>query len=173
MQTWPHGNMSEGKRRSFFLLNNIMKQNYLISVFMGKRNVGTYFSEGLQEIASIKAVNKGCEISVYDMSKLQPLTQEQINSISSASLSSPFQESRNVQVKTTKKATSHKRKKNKRWERPIKCVETGKVFKSIKACSEYMGLSHKSIWNSINSGKPRGGYHFVNIKHNRKKFPKE
>ena len=149
-----------------------MKQNYLISVFIGERNVGTYFSEGLQEIASIKAVNKGCEISVYDMSKLQHLTQGQINSISSASLSSPQQEDV-IHVKATKRPTIQKRKKNKRWVRPVKCVETGNVFKSIKACSEYMGISHKSIWNSINSGKPRGGYHFVNIKHSRKKSQEE
>ena len=140
-----------------------MKQNYLISVFMGERNVGTYFSEELREIASIKAVNKGCEISVYDMSNLQPLTQEQIREISSVSMEPSTHDENDRQGKPQKRP-AHKRKRNKRWERPIKCVETGKVFKSIKACSEQMGISHKSIWNSINSGKPRCGYHFVNVK---------
>ena len=164
MRTWSHGNMSEGKRRSFLLQieHYTMKQNYLIYVFIGGRNIGTYFSEGLREIASIKAVNKGCEISVYDMSKLQRLTQQQINEISKASITNHEEPQKNKN--TAKQAPKKRFKKNKRWERSIKCVETGKVFKSIKECSEQMDIPHKAIWNALNSGKPRRGFHFVNVK---------
>ena len=56
-----------------------------------------------------------------------------------------------------------KKRIKKYWSRPVKCVETGQVFPSIKICSNYFGLSHKSIWNSINSGNARNGLHFVNV----------
>lgn len=163
--------MSEGKRRSFLFQTEhyTMKQNYLITVFSDGKNVGSYFSEGLSEIASIKAVNKGCEISVYDMSQLRPLTKEQINEISSATIESHAEKTKEPPKQVRRK--SHDKTKN--WKRKIKCIETGKVFWSIRECSEKMGIPHKAIWNALNSGRPRCGYHFVNIKHNRKKFQKE
>ncbi len=47
------------------------------------------------------------------------------------------------------------------WERPVQCVETRKVFRSISECSEKLGIGHKSIWNALNSHNPRQGLHFV------------
>ena len=53
-------------------------------------------------------------------------------------------------------------KKNKRpWNKWIRCVETGQVFPTVRECSNQLGLPYKSVWNAINSGNARDGYHFV------------
>ena len=61
-------------------------------------------------------------------------------------------------------STAKRQKVKKYWERPVLCVETGQLFSSIRECSEHLGISHKSIWNAINSGKPRHGLHFKNAR---------
>ena len=44
-----------------------MKHNYLVSVFVGGKNVNSYYSEKLDDLVTIKALHKGCEISIFDM----------------------------------------------------------------------------------------------------------
>ena len=66
-----------------------------------------------------------------------------------------------TEVESTLYVSPKKQKVKKYWDRPVKCVETGQVFKSIRECCDHLGLSYKSVWNAINSGNARDGYHFV------------
>ena len=53
-------------------------------------------------------------------------------------------------------------KKQKRpWNKWIRCIETGQVFPTVRECSDQLGISYKSVWNALNSGNARDGYHFV------------
>lgn len=57
-------------------------------------------------------------------------------------------------------------KKQKRpWNKWIRCVETGQVFPTVRECSDQLGISYKSVWNAINSGNARDGYHFIFEEH--------
>ena len=43
------------------------KHNYLVSVFVRGRNVNSYFSENLDDLITIKALHKDCEINIFDL----------------------------------------------------------------------------------------------------------
>ena len=143
------------------------KHNYLVSVFVGGRNVNSYYSENLDDLVTIKALHKNCEIEIFNYSDFSYLSEEQVAAEIrksgerwKKSKDSPVGEATGT---VAKKPFSKRRQKVKKyWERPIVCVETGQVFSSIKECSDHLGISHKSIWNAINSGNPRRGLHFVN-----------
>lgn len=139
-----------------------MNHNYLITVSSERKHIGSYYSEALTEIASLKAVNKGCEISVYDMNNMRYLGKEEILTMAAMATKLPEGEPKPIEEK--KPVPKSRRKASKMWERPVRCVETRQVFKSIRICSEKLGIAYKAIWNAINSGRPRKGLHFVNVK---------
>lgn len=47
--------------------------------------------------------------------------------------------------------------------KPVKCIETGLIFKSIEECSDCMNISRNAISRSANNSqvKTRDGYHFI------------
>lgn len=47
--------------------------------------------------------------------------------------------------------------------KPVKCIETGLIFKSIEECSDCMDISRNAISRSANNPqvKTRDGYHFI------------
>lgn len=145
------------------------KHNYLVSVFVEGRNVNSYFSENLDDLVTIKAMHKDCDINIFDLQNFATMPKEQVEAEIrksaerwKVSLKKPAVKPA-VTVLSRKSRGKQKRKKIKKyWERPVKCVETGQVFTSIRECSEHLGISHKSLWNAINSGKPRRGLHFKN-----------
>ena len=145
-----------------------MKQNYLVNIFADGRYIKSYYSESLSELAYTMATNREAEISVYDMNTCSFLTSEQIGRIVQSN-SEPKKQYAEVERKKAKgkKKIVDKKKGNcaERWGRPVKCVETGRVYPSIRACSKEMGIPHKAIWNAINSGRSRCGYHFMNVKY--------
>lgn len=142
-----------------------MKKTYLISIFENGKNTKSYFSESLCELASIKASNQGCEINVFDVCECKTLTWEQARQIASSAI----EESTAMKPASIRKSKKKKRKSTaKGWQRKIRCVETGIVYDSISDCSKALGISHKVLWNAINSGKPRFGYHFVNVKNKKR-----
>lgn len=143
-----------------------MKHNYLVSVFVDGKSVNSYFSENLDDLVTIKALHKDCEIQIFDFDNFVRFSPEQVEReiIKSGkrwkkSLEKPKIEA-TIHQKPVGKPKKEKRKKY--WERPVLCVETGQVFSSIRECCERLGLSHKSLWNAINSGNARNGLHFRN-----------
>lgn len=149
-----------------------MKHNYLVSVFVDGRNVDSYFSENLDDLVTIKAMHKGCEISIFDLRNNVKMTQEQVlveikksGERWKKSMEKPVETSTGTVVKKKKK----REKVNKFWERPVRCVETGQVFATIRKCSNFFKISYKSIWNAINSGRARHGLHFESVKKDKDK----
>ena len=139
--------------------------NYLVSVFVNGRNVNSYFSENLDDLITIKALHKDCEINIFDLQSFSTMPKEQVDIEIKKSGERWKKSMKRVAVtpQHTRKTLPPKRQKVKKyWERPVLCVETGQLFSSIRECSEHLGISHKSIWNAINSGKPRHGLHFKN-----------
>lgn len=148
-----------------------MKKNYLVSVFVDGKNVNSYFSENLDDLVTIKAMHKGCGITIFDLRGFALLTKEQVDREivksserrkrdMAASVEKP---TNTIPKRKGRRKNPNKAKKPKKyWKRPVKCVETGQIFLSIRDCAEHLGLSHTSIFNAINSGNARKGLHFVN-----------
>lgn len=137
---------------------------YLVSVFVDGKNVNSYFSFNLDDLITIKALHKNCDIQIFDLKAFVTFPQEQVEIEIKKSGQRWKQSIGNTQTEKEPPVINvvKRDKVNKYWERPVKCVETGQIFPSIKECSERIGISHKSLWNAINSKKPRGGLHFVN-----------
>lgn len=47
------------------------------------------------------------------------------------------------------------------WERSVRCVETGKVYASVRDCSKDTGIKYRALINAIKNGTQRNGLHFV------------
>lgn len=143
--------------------------NYLVSVFVDGKHINSYFSECLDDLITIRALHKGCDISIFDLKDFSTLTKEHVEAEIKMSgdrwKKSMDNTTKDVPEEPKKAITKRckKKKLKKNWERPVMCVETGQIFPSIKNCVEHLGLSHKSLWNAINSGKARNGLHFVNV----------
>ncbi len=140
--------------------------NYLVSVFVDGRNVNSYYSDNLDDLVTIKAMHRNCEINIFDLVHFSTFPKEQVDieiQKSGNRWKKSMTEDRSAPKRINRYAVK-RRKVKKYWERPVLCVETGQVFASIKECSEHLGISHKSIWNAINSGKTRMGLHFQNAR---------
>lgn len=143
------------------------KHNYLVSVFVMGRIVNSYFSENLDDLVTIKALHKNCEINIFDLLSFTTMPKSQVE-IEIKKSGERWKKSMERVAETPKRSSqtliTKRQKVKKYWERPVVCVETGQLFSSIRECSEHLGISHKSIWNAINSGKPRHGLHFRNAR---------
>ena len=141
-------------------------ERYLVSVFVGGKCVESHYWENLDDLVTLNALHKNCEISVFDLSTLQRLSKEQVkNEIrrSGHRWKKQFEKTHNHEKKKKEIIKKSKRVKPKKyWARPVMCVETGIVYCSIWDCCERLGLSHKAVWNAINSGQARNGFHFIN-----------
>ena len=145
-----------------------MKHNYFVSVFVKGKNVNSYYSENLDDLVTIKALYKNCEICIFDVQNFEVFTKEHVEQeIRQSGLRWKKSLERPLQCDNKEKRVIHKKPKKikpkKYWARPVMCVETGQVFGSIRECCERLGLSHKSLWNAINSGNARNGLHFINL----------
>ena len=143
------------------------KHNYLVSVFVRGRHVNSYFSENLDDLITIKALHKNCEINIFDLLSFTTMPKSQVE-IEIKKSGERWKKSMERVAETPKRSSqtliTKRQKVKKYWERPVLCIETGQLFSSIRECSEHLGISHKSIWNAINSGKPRHGLHFRNAR---------
>jgi len=143
------------------------KHNYLVSVFVRGRNVNSYFSENLDDLITIKALHKNCEINIFDLLSFTTMPKSQVEieiKKSGERLKKSMERVAETPKRSSQTLITKRQKVKKYWERPVVCVETGQLFSSIRECSEHLGISHKSIWNAINSGKPRHGLHFKNAR---------
>ena len=55
-----------------------MKHNYLVSVFVDGKSVNSYFSENLDDLVTIKALHKDCEIQIFDFDNFVRFSPEQV-----------------------------------------------------------------------------------------------
>ena len=147
-----------------------MKYNYLVSVFVDGKNVNSYFSDNLDDLVTIKALHKDCVISIFDIINFTQFTDVQVsNEIVRSGIrwkEAVDNAHKENDIETEETTVVQKRKVNKvskYWDRPVKCVETGQVFKSIRECSDHLGISYKSVWNALNSGNGRCCLHFINV----------
>ena len=144
-----------------------MKQKFFISVSVAEKVVDSFFSENLDNLVTLKAIYGDCEIMVFDLCRFERYTPSQVAHEIQRSghrwKKSLEKKEECVDVEEVAKPTIKKKKTRKRWNRKVLCIETGEVFSSIRECSERLGLSHKEVWNAINSGNDRNGLHFMNI----------
>jgi hypothetical protein len=143
-----------------------MRHNYLISVFVDGKSVNSYFSENLDDLVTIKALHKNCEIQIYDLDNFVRLAPDQVEReiIKSGQRWKKSLEKPDV-VETVPQLSKEKPKKEKRkkcWERPVLCVETGQVFSSIRECCDKVGIPYMTIMNCIKNKNATRGVHFVN-----------
>lgn len=117
---------------------------YIVTFFRDKKVIHIYFCNTVDEIKVLRALAhfKKCECEVSCLIQEKPIVKHE-------------PEHSSVPVE--------ERKKKKNWRVPCKCVETGKVYESVAACSKETGIKQRSIDNAIKHGTPRRGLHFVKI----------
>lgn len=142
--------------------------NYLVSVFVDGKNVNSYFSDNLDDLVTIKALHRKCRIEIFDIKNFVHYSPVQVKDEIEKSyhrwkrqVDMPYVRGVPERVPVVRE---QKKKTKKYWDVPIRCVETGQVFGTIRECCDHLGLSYKSVWNAINNGKGRCGLHFVKIR---------
>lgn len=147
-----------------------MNYNYFVSVFVAGKNVSSYWSDNLDDLVTIKAMYKGCDICIFDFHNFAQLSvedvQREIGLASSRwrkSLEKPAPIVVLEELPSEEVAAKPKKSKpRKYWERPVMCVETGQVFASIRECSDKLGIPYMTIANCIRRGNTTRGVHFSN-----------
>lgn len=146
-----------------------MKYNYFVSVFAEGKNVNLYYSEDLNDLVTISAMHKGCEICIFDLLEFKQLSKKQVESeirlsclLWKKSLRK-YDYNEVAEVPLCKELSIPKKSKpRQKWIRPVMCVETGQIFASIRECSDKIGIPYMTIANCINNGNATHGVHFVN-----------
>ncbi len=143
------------------------KHNYLVSVFENGKNVNSYFSDNLDDLITIKALHKNCEISIFDLNDYTTMPREQVEAEIHKSgerwKKSLVRVEEPPQHSIPKACPSETTKKTKNWKRSVMCVETGQVFHSIRDCCEKTGIPYMTIVNCIKNKNATRGVHFVNM----------
>lgn len=135
-----------------------MDNMYLITFFSNGKCRGQLIAPNTILVPYVRSLNRGCDISVCDLTSHKFLTDEQIGQIKNGA------DCNHAEVTDVENPPKEKPKPERvGWRRRIKCLETGRVYGSIRECSDDLGISHKAIWNAINSGSPRNGLHFAAI----------
>lgn len=133
----------------------------MISVFVDGKCVESYFSDSLDALMTAKAVHKGCAIDVFDMRTLQRLSEAQVKAETHRSYKR-WHETKDRKEEDEPVAVKRNRKVN-NWSRRVRCVETGREYRSISACSRDVGIPNHTIVDNINTGRAVRGFHFVEI----------
>lgn len=143
-----------------------MNQRYLVSVVIAGKCVHSYFSSNLDDLVTIKALYKGCEISIFDMERLIALTASEITEelVKSRLRWKNSLHPEPVQPEPVVEEEKPKVQKHpKCWKRTVLCVETGQIFDSVRECSEHIGLPYMTIVNCIKNKNATRGLHFTAI----------
>ncbi len=119
--------------------------NYLVSAHKDGKVHHLYYSEDLSDLQTIKAMHKDCEVEVIPLSttirkKEKPQTDNYVIS-----------------------------RNGKPFANRVKCIETGRIFKSVSDCSSQMTIPPKRIYKAIRRNIAAYGYHFIFIPPNNDK----
>lgn len=139
--------------------------DYFISIFVNGKCKSLYFAPDLDDLVTIKAIYGECEVEILDVTNFERFTEAQVEQETLKSGKRWKKERERARLREEQAPPPPKPKKEKPkkfWDRPIRCVETGRVFYNIRECCDVMNLPYKSVWNAINSGNERCGFHFVN-----------
>lgn len=144
-----------------------MMQKFFVSVFVKDKYVNSYFSENLDDLVTIKALHKDCEIFIFDLEGFVLFTKEQVETEIQKSCQrwkksmERLNEPESIEAPEVEQKPKQTKSK-KYWERSVMCVATGQVFSSIRQCSERTGIPYMTIVNCIKNGNATRGLHFVN-----------
>ena len=56
-----------------------MKQKFFVSVFVKDKYVNSYFSKNLDDLVTIKALHRDCEIYIFDLEDFVLFTRDQVD----------------------------------------------------------------------------------------------
>lgn len=155
-----------------------MSQRFLVSVFIKGKCVHSYFSPNLDDLVTIKALYKGCELGIYDFEIPAPLSNEAVAAEvikSRKRWKESLQRKRQVPAPKIEKPVKPKihKKRIKYWKRRVICVETGQIFGSVRECSNRIGLPYTTIVNCIKNKNATRGLHFSLVENQIKKDEEE
>lgn len=143
------------------------KNNYLVAAFVGGKYVNSYFSENLDDLVTIKAIHRDCEISIFNILDFSTMPADQVEAEikkSGERWKKSLQNKPAIIVKQEKPVTKPQVvRKIKYWERSVRCVETGQVFRSVRDCCEKTGIPYMTIVNCIKNKNATRGVHFVDV----------
>lgn len=120
---------------------------YLVSIERNGKVIESLFCDTEDEIRVECAIgrSKGCECEIFSVTE---------------------KEKGKLETEPTEKPKACEEKV--RWEIPVKCVETGVVYKSVSDCSFRTGINRRALYNAVLRGTPRNGLHFVRFGKERK-----
>lgn len=124
---------------------------YFVHSVKDGKVVNSEFCRTLEEVKVFRAIasSKGHGFEIYDIDNTSKKPEEATQQVS--------QEPTNPKIE---------------WEKSVKCVETGKVYASIRQCSRDTGVNYRSLINALRSGTQRNGLHFVYVTSSSVEVPK-
>lgn len=145
-----------------------MTNKYLVSVFVDGKHVNSYYSENLDDLVTIKAIHRDCEISIFDTYACERFSEEQVmRELNHSRLrwkkSLEMSEECEIAEPETIEEEVIDVKPKEPWMRRVMCMETGQFYASIKECAEHTGIPYMTIINSTKHGNATRGLHFVNV----------
>lgn len=141
-----------------------MHNNYLVNVFVDGKCVDSYFAETLDGLMSTKAIYGKCELSIFDAVNYLRYTPEQVKAEVTHSYMRWKRSTEDKEKKTEDPKVERRKRHVNTWERKVICVETGEIFKSVRACSDETGIPYMTITNCVRRGNATRGLHFVHVK---------
>ena len=116
--------------------------DWLVSVVKDGKVTELYYSEELNDLATIRAMHRGCVVETLRLTEV-----------------SKTEYSEYVSAGKRKKG----RKSSKPWAYRVQCVETGETWPSVIECSKATGIPSWSVYKSIHHGYSAFGRHFITL----------
>ena len=116
--------------------------DWLVSVVKDGKVTELYYSEELNDLATIRAMHRGC---VVETLRLTEFAEPEFSDY--------------VSTEQRRKG----RKGSGRWAHKVQCVETGEMWPSVVECAKSTGLPSWAVYKSIHQGYCAYGRHFVKL----------
>lgn len=114
---------------------------YLVYFHRNGKVVEQEFCNTEDEVKVLQAIahSKGCRCETMHLHEDKPKAKDPVQPLKAP--------------KTSERQTT--------WERRCKCIETGKVYPSVRECSRDTGITYRAIINALRCGSARNGLHFT------------